>query len=63
MTAPTSTGTPTASTADWMSTQSEQFSAKQKMLVEDTCKYVSANPLKSIAMAAAAGYVLSRILK
>lgn len=51
------------STADWMSTQSEQLSAKQKMLVEDTCKYVSANPLKSIAMAAAAGYVLSRILK
>jgi ElaB/YqjD/DUF883 family membrane-anchored ribosome-binding protein len=50
-------------TADWMSTQGEHLSAAQKKLVEDTCRYVSANPLKSIAMALAAGYVISRITK
>jgi len=50
-------------TADWMSTKGESLSSTQKQLVEDTCKYVSANPLKSLAMAVAAGYVLSKILK
>lgn len=52
-----------AQTADWMSEKTESLSATQKKLVEDTCAYVSANPLKSIAMAVAAGYVLSKILK
>ena len=52
-----------AQTADWMSEKTESLSATQKKLVEDACAYVSANPLKSIAMAAAAGYVLSKILK
>lgn len=52
-----------AQTADWVSAQSEQLSAKQKQLVEDTCNYVAANPLKSLAMAAAAGFLISRILK
>lgn len=50
-------------TADWMSEKTESLSATQKKLVADTCAYVSANPLKAIAMAAAAGYVLSKILK
>jgi ElaB/YqjD/DUF883 family membrane-anchored ribosome-binding protein len=52
-----------AQTADWVSSQTEQLSAKQKQLMEDTCKYVAANPLKSLAMAAAAGFLISRILK
>lgn len=52
-----------AQTADWMSAQGEHLSAAQKKLVEDTCNYISANPLKSVAMAVAAGYVLSRIIK
>jgi ElaB protein len=50
-------------TADWMSAKGESLSATQKQLVEDTCKYVSANPMKSLAIAVAAGFVLSRILK
>jgi ElaB/YqjD/DUF883 family membrane-anchored ribosome-binding protein len=50
-------------TADWMSEKTETLTATQKKLVEDTCTYVSANPLKSIAMAVAAGYVLSKLLK
>ncbi len=50
-------------TADWVSTKGESLSATQKKLVDDTCTYVAANPLKSIAMAVAAGFVLSRILK
>jgi len=52
-----------AQTADWVSTQTEQLTARQKQLVEDTCKYVAENPLKSLAMAAAAGFLISRILK
>ncbi len=50
-------------TADWMSAKGESLAASQKQLVDDTCAYVSANPLKSLAMAVAAGYVLSKLLK
>ena len=50
-------------TADWMSAKGESLSTTQKQLVDDTCKYVSANPMKSLAIAVAAGFVLSRILK
>jgi ElaB protein len=56
-------GTVSAQTADWMSAQGEHLSAAQKKLIEDTCSYVSANPFKSLAMAVAAGYVISRIIK
>lgn len=55
--------TASTQTADWVSAKTESLSASQKQLVDDTCKYVSANPLKSIAMAVAAGFVISRILK
>ena len=50
-------------TADWVSAKSETLSASHKQLVDDTCKYVSANPLKSLGIAVAAGFVLSRIFK
>ena len=50
-------------TAEWMSSKGESLSVPQKQLVDDTCKYVSAHPLKSLAMAVAAGFVLSKILK
>jgi ElaB/YqjD/DUF883 family membrane-anchored ribosome-binding protein len=52
-----------APTADWLSEQGESLSATQKKLVEDTCKYVSANPLKAIGAALAAGFLLSRIIR
>jgi len=44
-----------AQTAEWVSEKTESLSV--------TCSYVSANPLKSVAMAVAAGYVLSKLLK
>lgn len=52
-----------APTADWLAQQSESLNATQKKLLEDSCGYVSANPLKSIGVALAAGFLLSRILR
>lgn len=52
-----------APTADWLAEQGESLSAAQKKLVDSTCNYVSEHPLKSIAIAAAAGFVLSRLLR
>ncbi len=52
-----------APTADWLTEQGESLQATQKKLMQDTCSYVSANPLKSVAIAVATGFVLSRILR
>jgi ElaB/YqjD/DUF883 family membrane-anchored ribosome-binding protein len=51
-----------APAADWLSQQGESLTATQKKLLEDTCKYVSANPLKALGMAVVAGFLLSRII-
>jgi len=51
-----------APAADWLSQQGENLSATQKKLLEDTCKYVSANPLKALGIAVVAGFLLSRIV-
>ena len=51
-----------APTADWLAEQGSSLDAAQKKLVADTCSYVSANPLKSVAMAVAAGFLLSRLM-
>jgi ElaB/YqjD/DUF883 family membrane-anchored ribosome-binding protein len=48
---------------DWLAEQGESLTAAQRKLVEDTCKYVSANPLKSVGIALVAGFVLSRIIR
>ncbi len=52
-----------APTADWLTEQGETLNSSQKKLVDDTCSYVSANPLKSIGVALAAGFLLSRIIR
>jgi ElaB/YqjD/DUF883 family membrane-anchored ribosome-binding protein len=52
-----------APTADWLSEQGESLNAKQKKLVEGTCNYVSANPLKALGAALAAGFLLSRMIR
>ena len=52
-----------APTADWLAEQGETLNAAQKKLVDDTCSYVSAHPLKSIGVALAAGFLLSRIIR
>jgi ElaB/YqjD/DUF883 family membrane-anchored ribosome-binding protein len=52
-----------APTADWLAEQGESLNATQKKLVSDACGYVSSNPLKSVAIAVATGFLLSRILR
>ena len=51
-----------APTAEWLSAKGENLIARKTMLVDDTCKFVSANPVKSIGMALVAGFLISRIL-
>lgn len=52
-----------APTADWLAEQGERLHTTQKKLVENSSNYVSANPLKSIGMAIAAAFLLSRIFR
>jgi ElaB/YqjD/DUF883 family membrane-anchored ribosome-binding protein len=52
-----------APTADWLAAKGESLNATQKKLVEDSCSYVSAHPLKAIGLALAAGFLLSRLAK
>lgn len=49
--------------ADWLNEQATALNARQKKLVGDTREYVAANPLKSLGLALAAGYLVSRILR
>ena len=49
--------------AEWLNRQGEDLTAAQKQLVSDATKYISANPLKSVAIALAAGFVISRIVR
>ena len=52
-----------APAADWLNQQGENLTAAQKQLVADTTRYIAANPLKSVAIALAAGFVISRIVR
>ena len=52
-----------AAPAGWLTEQGESLHATQKKLVADTCGYVSANPLKSVGIAVAAGFLLSRVMR
>ena len=52
-----------APAAEWVSTQGQDFAEMERKLVDETCRYVSANPLKSVGIALAAGFVLSRIIR
>jgi ElaB/YqjD/DUF883 family membrane-anchored ribosome-binding protein len=52
-----------APTADWLAQQGESLNATQKKMVEDACSYVSANPLKAIGAALAAGFLISRMIR
>ena len=51
-----------APAAAWLGDQTENLKATQQKLVDDTCEYVSANPLKSVAIALVAGILISRIV-
>ena len=49
--------------AEWLSTKGESLKATKRMLVDDTCRLVAANPLKSIGMALAVGFLISRMMR
>ncbi len=49
--------------ADWIGEKGEQLDATQKKVVNDTCAYISANPLTSIGLAVLAGFLLSRLTR
>ncbi len=51
-----------APSADWISAKSEDLKHAQAKMLADSCAYVSANPLKSMAVALVAGALLSRML-
>ncbi len=52
-----------APVSDWLAAKGESLNATQKRVTESTCQYVAGNPLKSIGIALAAGFLLSRIIK
>ncbi len=52
-----------APAADWLDEQARALDATQKKLVGNTREYVAANPLMSLGMALAAGFLLSRIFR
>jgi len=51
-----------APTADWLTEQGEHLYEAQKKMVDDSCRYIAANPLKSAGFAMLAGYILSRFI-
>ena len=52
-----------APAADWLAEQGDSLNVTQKKLVADTSAYISANPLKALGIAVAAGFLLSRVLR
>lgn len=48
-------------TAEWLAAKGESLNASQEKLVNDTRSYVSANPLKSVGIAVAVGFLISRL--
>lgn len=52
-----------APSAEWLGEQGENLMAAPKNLVDGTCKYVAANPLKSVAIALVAGLLIGRIVR
>ena len=49
--------------AEWLDEQATALNATQKKLVSSTREYVAANPLVSLGMALAAGFLISRIIR
>jgi ElaB/YqjD/DUF883 family membrane-anchored ribosome-binding protein len=50
-------------TAAWLSKRGDMLKATQRRMAADTGDYVSAHPWKSIGIAAAAGFLISRLFR
>lgn len=48
---------------EWLGEQATALNATQKKLVGNTREYVAANPLMSLGLALAAGFLVSRIIR
>lgn len=48
---------------DWLNTNADVVTAKQKEMIDDASKYISANPLKAIGIAVVAALVVGRLMK
>jgi ElaB/YqjD/DUF883 family membrane-anchored ribosome-binding protein len=46
----------------YLGEKGEQFADAEQRVMKETCSYVSENPVTSIVMAAAAGFLISRVL-
>ena len=49
--------------AGWIGDKTDKLDATQKKFVNDTCAYISANPLTSIGLAVLAGMLLARMTR
>jgi ElaB/YqjD/DUF883 family membrane-anchored ribosome-binding protein len=50
-------------TADWLSEQGDSLKATQRTVAADAGQYVSAHPWKSVGVALAAGFIISRLIR
>jgi len=48
---------------DWIGEKSQLIAEREKKLVEDASRYVSANPLKAIGIAVVAALLVGRLMK
>lgn len=52
-----------APAAQWLEKQGDTLSSGSEKLLKDSSSYVAAHPLQSLAMALAAGYLISRLIR
>lgn len=52
----------TSQAAETLGEKGEQLKNAEKQLMENCCSYVSNNPITSLGIAVAAGFLLSRLL-
>jgi ElaB/YqjD/DUF883 family membrane-anchored ribosome-binding protein len=52
-----------APAADWLAEQGNSLNLIQKKAIDETRTYISENPFKSLGIALAAGYLLSKVLQ
>jgi ElaB/YqjD/DUF883 family membrane-anchored ribosome-binding protein len=52
-----------APAAAWLNEHADDLSAAQEKLLEDVRQYIRANPLTSVAIALAAGFLISRAVR
>jgi ElaB/YqjD/DUF883 family membrane-anchored ribosome-binding protein len=50
-------------TADWLAEKGDSLQASRRKLADDASHYVSAHPWKSLGLALAAGFIVSRFIR